>query len=241
MSGRISYAQRVRIFGVAGNRRNTVTVRTPWGMDAVVHRVIVEPFKAACDEAAATVRWRPQRCDSFAYRPIRNATSLSLHSWALACDWFATPPGVAPPGGVWTPANAVPAEFARCFERRGFYWGARFSRRRDVPHIEWPGGVPGVVVPPAIPAPTPARHLQIPPHSEVDMFVYRQSGKPTIKLCEGKGRCSAIPTPDQAARLMTVLDQRPDAVTHPDEPRSKFAITEWVLPAEDVAWLESPA
>ena len=66
----------------------------------------------------------------------------SLHAWALAVDKFATAEGVAPPGGVWTPDNPMPPEFARHFIRLGFRWGAFFTRR-DVPHLEWADEPPG--------------------------------------------------------------------------------------------------
>lgn len=230
MGQRISYVERVRLFGVAGNRRNTVTVRTPWGMDAVCHRLVADRFMVACDEAAIRSPWRPLRIDSFAYRPIRNSLSTSLHSWALAWDFFSTPPEVPPPGGVWHPNDAVPPDFAAAFTGRGFTWGATFSRRADYPHIEWATGLPSLPTPLIVPH----------PHPEVEMFVYRQSNTPTIKLCEGKGKCSPIPTPAMAANLLNILDQRPEAHSHPDEPRSKFELKEWVLPAEDVAWLEAP-
>lgn len=221
---RISYAQRVKLFGVAGNRRNTVTVRTPWGMDAVCHRLVAERFMVACDEAAVRSPWRPLRIDSFAYRPIRNALSLSFHSWALAWDFFSTPPGVSPPGGVWHPDDAVPPDFAAAFTGRGFTWGATFTRRADYPHIEWAAGLPSVPPPTG---PEPAHY-----RPEVEMFVYRQSNTSVIKLCEGKGKCSAIPTPDVASDLMTILDQRPNGGAKPP--------SEWVLSEATVKWLETP-
>lgn len=200
MTTRISYAERVRLFGLAGNRHNTVSIRTPWGPVAVVHKLIAEPFMDACNEAASTVAWQPQRIDSFNNRPIRNALSLSLHSWALAFDFFITPPGVVPPGGVWTPTNAVPPHFAACFERRGFYWGARF-RRRDVPHIEWPGGRPGAAVPPVVPTPTPVhgrkkRMLLIQPEGAGGVFVYFG------KHPDGSANCAPISGADDRDKIM---------------------------------------
>lgn len=225
MTTRISYAQRVRIFGVAGNRKNTVIVRTPWGIDAVCHRVVAERFMVACDEAAVRSPWRPLRVDSFAYRPIRNALSLSFHSWALAWDFFSTPPGVPPPGGVWHPDDAVPPDFAAAFTGRGFTWGATFSRRADYPHIEWAAGLPSVP-PPTGPGPGPYR-------PEVEMFLYRQSNTKEIKLYEGKGRIRAGLTETIATDLLTVLDQRPGG---PGTDRK-----EWVLSKETVAWLEGSA
>lgn len=137
---RITNAERTRLFGRPGDRSYLVTVETPWGIRVPVHRAIVGVFQAACREAER-VAWNPQRIDSFNPRPIRGSTEWSIHSWALAFDFFATPPGVPPPGGVWTPQNGVPADFARAFTARGFTWGATFSRK-DVPHIEWAGPPP---------------------------------------------------------------------------------------------------
>lgn len=136
---------RNRFFGAPGRVAKT-TVMTPWGIRAEVHQAVAGVFLAACHEAYATCSWRPRRCDSYANRAIRGSYNPSLHSYALAWDFFATPPTQAPPGGVWTPYNAVPANFAACFIRRGFTWGA-YWKRRDVPHIEWSGPPPGAYIP----------------------------------------------------------------------------------------------
>jgi len=80
--------------------------------------------------------WTPKRIDSYNCRTIRDSTSYSRHAYAAAWDFFATPPGVVPPGGVWEPDNPVPAWFAREFTKRGFTWGAKWARA-DIPHIEW--------------------------------------------------------------------------------------------------------
>lgn len=139
---RLTTAQRIAAYGEPGSRRTQV--KTPWGITVTIHPAIVPVFAAACNEAETTCAWRPQRIDSYANRTVRGSTSISLHAFALAFDFFATPPNVSPPGGVWTPDNAVPADFAACFERRGFTWGAKWSRV-DVPHIEWAGPPPGPI------------------------------------------------------------------------------------------------
>lgn len=138
---RIGYTERVRLFGISGSR-NAVLVTTPWNIRAQCHFRVRDLFNEACAEASFHT-WNPGRIDSFAMRAIRAAASMSLHSWALAWDFFATGPGVVPPGGVWTPINGVPASFANCFTRRGFTWGATWTRK-DVPHIEWAGGYPSI-------------------------------------------------------------------------------------------------
>lgn len=136
----LTYAARNQYYGPPGG----VPVRyvtTPWGMRACVHPLVADVFLEACREAHRLCSWRPQRIDSYNPRPIRGSTKPSMHGYALAWDFFATPPNVAPPGGVWTPNNGLPADFARCFTRRGFTWGAYWTRK-DIPHIEWAGPPP---------------------------------------------------------------------------------------------------
>lgn len=135
------YAERNRIFGPPGDRARLAAYRTPWGITVSVNRVILPQFKAACDKAAS-VGWRPQRIDNYVVRNIAGTSTPSLHGYGLAFDFFATGPGVVPPGGVYTPQNAVTPAFAACFIEQGFFWGRNFRRRPDVPHIEWAGGRP---------------------------------------------------------------------------------------------------
>lgn len=140
MVTRLTTAQRTASFGAPGNV-DRIVVTTPWGVRTQVHRKVAGVFLAACNDAHRTSRWRPQRVDGYNHRPVRGSSSPSLHGYALAWDFFATPPNVAPPGGVWTPHNGLPADFAACFTRRGFTWGATWARS-DVPHIEWAGYPP---------------------------------------------------------------------------------------------------
>lgn len=153
----ISALQRASVFGQPG-RVPRVQVVTPWGIAVQCHELIAPRFAAACQEAHDTVAWTPQRIDSYNPRPIRDTDGdrleeWSLHSQALAFDFFATPPNVPPPGGVWTPDNGLPADFAAVFERYGFRWGGRWTTRRDVPHIEWADGRPSplTAAPPTAP------------------------------------------------------------------------------------------
>lgn len=118
-----------------------VSVRTPWGITTQVHPLVVDVFREACEEAALSP-WRPRRIDGWVIRPIGGTSTPSLHSWALAWDLFATPPGVPPPGGVWTPLDGMTLWFAAGFIKRGFTWGATWKGRPDVPHIEWAGPPP---------------------------------------------------------------------------------------------------
>lgn len=141
----ISEAERNRIFGLPGQVRR-ITVTTPWGLRTVCHELLAPLFLRACRDASACT-WKPLRVDGYNPRPIRGTENYarpvwSMHAYALAWDFFATPPDVPPPGGVWTPDNPVSADFAACFTRQGFRWGKTFSRT-DIPHIEWPGGLPG--------------------------------------------------------------------------------------------------
>lgn len=139
---RITEAERRRTFGDPCTTSNLRTYLTPWGLRVQVHSLVVQRLAAACDLAKRSSSWVPRRADSYSCREIRGATVWSLHAYGLAWDWFATPPGVVPPGGVWEPDDAVPPHFAAAFEHFGFTWGATFTRP-DVPHIEWADGRPG--------------------------------------------------------------------------------------------------
>lgn len=151
----ISYAQRDKIFGRCDASQHVV-VKTPWGIAVRVHRLLAERFKLACERADQRSAWKPHRIDGYACRDIRGSTSTSLHSYAIAWDFFATDPGVPPPGGVWKPDNTVPDDFAAPFIELGFRWGRYFSRQ-DWPHIEWPHGIPD---------PLPAQPTQPTPEEE---------------------------------------------------------------------------
>lgn len=137
----IGNAERDRLFGPRCDTARHVLHTTPWGPKVRVHRLLAERFAEACAEAFRASIWTPKRIDSYACRPIRGSSSPSLHSWGLAWDFFATDPGVPPPGGVWKPENTVPETFAQVFIRRGFRWGRNFERQ-DWPHIEWASAPP---------------------------------------------------------------------------------------------------
>lgn len=139
----LTVEQRNQAFGERCKVRRTTTTN-PWGDRVTLHDLIVPVYLEACVAARddKDCAWKPARTDSFACRNVRGSSSPSLHSWALATDSFATSEGEPPPGGVWKPDNALPAEFARHFIRRGFRWGRWFTRQ-DWPHLEWPEGPPG--------------------------------------------------------------------------------------------------
>lgn len=146
--GRITNTERTRIFGRPCDTAHHRAYMTPWGIRTVCHFLVLPRFAAACDLAKRASSWVPRRIDAYACRNIRDSDEWSIHSWAMAWDFFATPPGVPPPGGVWTPDNGVPPDFAAAFTRYGFTWGANFQRQ-DVPHIEWAGGRPDPITAPA--------------------------------------------------------------------------------------------
>lgn len=155
----LTASQKNRLFGRPGAvPAVNVTDRLPWlprtstGRVQVVlaHPLVADVFVEACHAAAkAAPHWQPQRVDSLVIRAWRNwkkprgwkigDRGTSDHSWGIAWDFFATPAGVAPPGGVWTPDNPVPTAFAVEFEKRGFRWGGRWTKRKDQPHIEYAG------------------------------------------------------------------------------------------------------
>lgn len=179
-SVRLTTTQRTRYYGRAGDESCLVTVLTPWGLRVRCHRLVLNPFIDACNEASKVSRWVPQRIDSYAHRTVRGSRSTSLHSWGLAWDFFATEPGVVPPGGVWKPANTVTVDFARPFINRGFTWGATFSRQ-DWPHIEWAGPLPVVCAP----EPDPTKEDDV---ALVDVLADPQGGIWAL-MADGTVRC----------------------------------------------------
>lgn len=123
-----------------------VLYETPWGITVTVNKAVRGAFGRACRLAYYRNRvrkllgkdtWRPKRIDSYNCRTIRGSSTYSRHAYAAAWDFFSSPPGVTPPGGVWEPTDSVPEWFARSFEFFGFTWGGRWATRPDTPHIEW--------------------------------------------------------------------------------------------------------
>lgn len=136
---RLNHLQRVQYYGqpCSGHR----PVATVWGLRVPFLEPVWAEFVRACQEAASRGCRPPLRIDSYSCRRIAGTSSWSLHSWPLAFDAFMTPPGVAPPGGVWTPDDALDPVLVSTFERRGWTWGGRWGRR-DTPHFEWAGPPP---------------------------------------------------------------------------------------------------
>lgn len=111
------------------------TYTTPWGIKVQVNEEVLPRFRKACEKAAREASWKPRRIDSYNCRAIRGSTRYSRHAYAAAWDFFDRP--YPQPVDVWGSDNAPTAEFARCFEAYGFTWGARWTSRKDYPHIEW--------------------------------------------------------------------------------------------------------
>lgn len=64
----------------------------------------------------------------FNIRKIRGASSMSLHSWAIAVDFNAS----------WNQLGQIPTmspELVACFTDAGFDWGGNF-KRRDGMHVQ---------------------------------------------------------------------------------------------------------
>lgn len=118
-----------------------VTVTTPWGVRCTVNKAVKTRFLLACKRADRYSGWNPKRIDSYVCRPIRGSSSWSRHAYGAAWDFFKTPPGVVPPGGVWDPDNTFKNNFAMCFKDLGFTWGGDWRSRPDTPHIEWSGSI----------------------------------------------------------------------------------------------------
>lgn len=144
---RLTEPQRRVSFGAPCTEHQLVTVDL-WGQRVRAHRLVATQLIRTCQLAHEVLIHRgighevPLRFDSYACRPIRAddvvdvSSGWSLHAYGLAWDLFRTPPGVPPPGGVWTPSAKLPAALVDVFEIAGFTWGGRWTRR-DEPHFEW--------------------------------------------------------------------------------------------------------
>lgn len=161
MAERITYAERDRLFGRPCSTSLYLTcelfgqrVRVHYRLHDRLVNTVVAAHRAIV--AAGAGDTYPRRIDSYVCRTIRGkegrglrtvADSVfghlphSLHAYALAWDMFRTPPGVAPPGGVWTPDLALHPAFVATMESGGFAWGGRWARK-DEPHFEWSGPPP---------------------------------------------------------------------------------------------------
>ena len=144
---RLTHAARVRAYGPPCSSHQLLAAEV-WGQRVRVHRLIHAEFIHACRAAhqglieEGAQAYLPQRVDSYVCRPIAGSSSWSLHAFGLAFDIFRTPPGVPPPGGVWTPAAPLHPAFVAAFTSRGWTWGGNWQRR-DTPHFEWAGPPPG--------------------------------------------------------------------------------------------------
>lgn len=137
----ISPRTRNEVYGYPCSSGRRVTAEV-WGQRVQVHHLIHNHFVRTCIAAhhalnlAGKGHLYPKRVDSFVCRRIAGSSSWSLHAYGLAWDMFLTPPGVPPPGGVWTPDHELPHEFVRAFIAAGFTWGGTWTRR-DTPHFQW--------------------------------------------------------------------------------------------------------
>lgn len=143
---RLSESARGRHYGPPCQRSSYLTAEL-FGLDVVVHRLVHAHLIAAMRLAHRellrndAMHAAPLRIDSYNCRRIAGSQSWSLHARGLAWDVFRTPPGVPPPGGVYTPHDALHPAFVYALERAGFTWGGRW-RRPDRPHFEWSSAPP---------------------------------------------------------------------------------------------------
>jgi hypothetical protein len=136
---RIGMAERTRLFGPHGDPVRYSSIKTPWGFTVRVHQLIANRFKVACNDAYASSRWTPAQIGSYNNRHNVNDPSVwSLHSWALAWDFYDT----LSPSSIQGPTNAPDAAFRAAFKRHGFFLGAEFHGHQDYPHIEWASAPP---------------------------------------------------------------------------------------------------
>lgn len=65
---------------------------------------------------------------SFNFRPVRGGQALSMHAYGIAVD-------IDPAHNALNTEGRMPDAVVKMFERRGWYWGGRFSRK-DPMHFE---------------------------------------------------------------------------------------------------------
>lgn len=151
-TNRIETPERVRLFGQPGDRARWKTWVTPWGLTVTVHELVLARFKLACARADEWSAWVPKRIDSAVVRNIAGSSSMSLHSFAVAWDFFsvtaaAVNAGQVPRWSVKGAEYAPDADFRNAFASAGFYLGAVFSTSKDYPHIEWADVPPSSATP----------------------------------------------------------------------------------------------
>jgi hypothetical protein len=138
---------RTRMFGPPDDQPRIKAVTTPWGNVTQCHVDLVTRFLRACERAARESTWKPAPggfgVQGFVLRHIdRNPNKpYSLHSWALAWDFFSRWPNddASKKGPEYAPDEA----FRNAFIAEGFYAGADFrAGRKDFPHIEWASAPP---------------------------------------------------------------------------------------------------
>lgn len=99
------------------------------------HRLLVGVFEAVFDELDRTGKADGIRTwdGTFAFRPIRGDTHLSVHAFGAAIDLNAATNPLGGPGDMDPGIVAV-------FQHFGFLWGGDFHSRRDPMHFQYATG-----------------------------------------------------------------------------------------------------
>jgi hypothetical protein len=99
------------------------------------HRLLVGVFEAVFDElervgkATQIKTWD----GTFAFRPIRGETHLSVHAFGAAIDLNAATNPLGGPGDMDPDVVAI-------FQHFGFLWGGEFHLRKDPMHFQYATG-----------------------------------------------------------------------------------------------------
>lgn len=127
--------------------QNVVSIKPPYPMTYAgkpiktisIHKKCAESLLAALTEiwevcgkdAKEIAKYGLQEFGgTFNYRLIRGSNSLSNHAFAIAID-------IAPAGNALGKTRGTMPDFAvKAFESRGWRWGGRYVKRKDLMHFE---------------------------------------------------------------------------------------------------------
>lgn len=148
------YAEIVKFFGdprvitiggkvhvdAAWEDRSMVLVRDLPGITRLyVHRLIVEPLRAALKKSAEQYGWKPKTIGCFAPRAKRGVAELSVHTFGAAVDVDASDNRLIVDCRLDDPRRSlytIPSGVVAIWEAEGFFWGGRFKNRFDPMHFQ---------------------------------------------------------------------------------------------------------
>lgn len=115
---------------------NLVTIKTPGGVGAQVHREAAPYFQGFINELES-MGYRIRQFGGYNYRNKRGGSSLSEHAFGNAIDinWDKNPM-------TGTLVTDLPANISRIAAKYGLSWGGDWKSTKDAMHFEWTGNIP---------------------------------------------------------------------------------------------------